>query len=81
MWVGYIEFCRSSERSAAGEQICRKAQLAPRDLRGCPYALVGEPADIIDQLAERKEVLGLDAVIVGLTPSLDRFVHDVMPHV
>jgi alkanesulfonate monooxygenase SsuD/methylene tetrahydromethanopterin reductase-like flavin-dependent oxidoreductase (luciferase family) len=73
VFVTWVQFCRSSETAAVSAKLCGDLGLPGRDLTQCPYALVGDEAQIRDQLAERRERLGLDRVIV-VRAELDRIV-------
>jgi alkanesulfonate monooxygenase SsuD/methylene tetrahydromethanopterin reductase-like flavin-dependent oxidoreductase (luciferase family) len=81
MWMGFIEFCEPAEHRLAEEKLCRRAGIERRDLQECPYVLLGDPGEMAAVLADRRERLGLDAVIVGIDANLARFMTDVVPRV
>ena len=77
MWMGLIEFCEPAEHRLAEEKLCQSVGIERRDLRECPYVLIGDAEEIADVLADRRERLGLDAVIVSLNAKLPRFMTEV----
>jgi alkanesulfonate monooxygenase SsuD/methylene tetrahydromethanopterin reductase-like flavin-dependent oxidoreductase (luciferase family) len=79
--VGWMEFCRASEIPAVAERICRQEGLPSRSLEDCPYALLGEPAQMVEKLVERRERFGLEMVIIAGSIDPRRFCEDVLPHV
>jgi alkanesulfonate monooxygenase SsuD/methylene tetrahydromethanopterin reductase-like flavin-dependent oxidoreductase (luciferase family) len=79
MWMGPIAFSDGADGRAAEQQLCRSAGLEAHELRQCPYVLLGEPSEMANLLADRRERLGLDAVVVGAGPELDRFMTEVVP--
>jgi alkanesulfonate monooxygenase SsuD/methylene tetrahydromethanopterin reductase-like flavin-dependent oxidoreductase (luciferase family) len=79
MWMGFIEFCEPAEYRGTEDKLCRSAGIEPRDLRDCPYVLLGDPSEMAALVAERRERLGLDAVVVGIDSNLARFMTDVVP--
>lgn len=79
MGMGLIEFCEPEERRNAEERLCGNVGLDWRDLGDCPYVLIGTAEESARVLADRRERLGLDAVIVGLNANLTRFMTEVVP--
>jgi alkanesulfonate monooxygenase SsuD/methylene tetrahydromethanopterin reductase-like flavin-dependent oxidoreductase (luciferase family) len=79
--VGWLEFCTASEVATISERLCRANGLAPQSLDECPYALLGEPAQMIDKLQERCARFGLDMVIIAGSIDPERFCQDVLPYV
>ncbi|KAA9381402.1 LLM class flavin-dependent oxidoreductase [Microbispora cellulosiformans] len=71
VFVTWVQFCRSTETADVSAKLCGDLGLPGRDLTRCPYALVGDEAQVRDQLAERCERLGLDRLIV-VRAELDR---------
>jgi hypothetical protein len=63
---------------AEEEAICARVGLPWRPLGDCPYALVGAPEQIAEQVRERQERIGLDWLIVPES-AIERFSADVMP--
>lgn len=60
------------------EQRLRLARGAPQaDVAQCPYVLIGPPGRMRDLLSERRERLGLSAVIVQDGDQLERFMREV----
>ena len=79
--LGWIEFCAASEVASVSERLCRVSGLPPQSLDDCPYALLGEPAQMIDTLRARRERLGLEMVIIAGSIDPQRFCEEVLPHV
>ena len=79
--VGWLEFCRASEVAGVAERICRDNRLPPQSLDDCPYALLGEPAQMVDTLQQRRDRFGLDMVIIAGAIDPQRFCEEVLPHV
>jgi alkanesulfonate monooxygenase SsuD/methylene tetrahydromethanopterin reductase-like flavin-dependent oxidoreductase (luciferase family) len=79
--VGWLEFSTASQVATIAERICRESGLPPQSLEDCPYALLGEPAQMIDKLHERRERFGLDMVIIAGSIDPQRFCEDVLPYV
>ncbi len=77
--IGSLEFCRQSEAPSAAARICAAAGLPARSLDECPYVLLGEPQRMIDLLSERRERLGLEAVILMGAIDPRRFCEEVLP--
>jgi alkanesulfonate monooxygenase SsuD/methylene tetrahydromethanopterin reductase-like flavin-dependent oxidoreductase (luciferase family) len=68
--IGNVEMCSAAEVADVTRRITGEAGLpAQHSLDECPYVLIGEPARMADALLERRERVGLDAVI--LAGSLD----------
>jgi alkanesulfonate monooxygenase SsuD/methylene tetrahydromethanopterin reductase-like flavin-dependent oxidoreductase (luciferase family) len=68
--IGNVEICAASEVADVSRRITDAAGLPPQhSLDQCPYVLIGEPARIAEALLERRDRIGLDAVL--LAGSLD----------
>ncbi|MBV8719291.1 MAG: hypothetical protein JOZ65_29830 [Chloroflexi bacterium] len=81
MLIGWLEFCRASEVEGVYERLCRDNGLPPQSLDDCPYALIGEPAQMIDKLQERHQRFGLNMVIIAGSIDPQRFCEQVLPKV
>jgi alkanesulfonate monooxygenase SsuD/methylene tetrahydromethanopterin reductase-like flavin-dependent oxidoreductase (luciferase family) len=79
--VGWMEFCAASEVATISERLCRDNGLPPQSLDDCPYALLGEPAQMIDKLQERRERFGLEMVIIAGSIDPRCFSERVLPYV
>jgi alkanesulfonate monooxygenase SsuD/methylene tetrahydromethanopterin reductase-like flavin-dependent oxidoreductase (luciferase family) len=79
--VGWMEFCAASEVGSVSERLCRENGLPPQSLDDCPYALLGEPAQMIDKLHERRERFGLEMLIIAGSIDPQRFSEQVLPYV
>ena len=79
--IGWLEFCRASEVEGVYERLCRDNGLPPQSLDDCPYALIGEPAQMIDKLQERHQRFGLNMVIIAGSIDPQRFCEQVLPKV
>jgi alkanesulfonate monooxygenase SsuD/methylene tetrahydromethanopterin reductase-like flavin-dependent oxidoreductase (luciferase family) len=77
--VGDLEFCSNADVPSVTERITAAAGLAAQSLDECPYVLLGEPERVADMLAERRERLGLEAVILAGTADWRRFCERVLP--
>jgi alkanesulfonate monooxygenase SsuD/methylene tetrahydromethanopterin reductase-like flavin-dependent oxidoreductase (luciferase family) len=75
--VSAVELCDAGSIRAAEEAICARVGLPWRPLDDCPYALVGEPERIADQVRERQERIGLDWLIVPYG-AIERFSAEVL---
>jgi alkanesulfonate monooxygenase SsuD/methylene tetrahydromethanopterin reductase-like flavin-dependent oxidoreductase (luciferase family) len=76
--IDTIVFCDRAE-TAEHEQRLRRARHAPDAAVGqCPYVLIGPPGRQRDLLTERRERLGLSAVIVPDGDELERFMTEVI---
>lgn len=76
--IDTIVFCDSAE-IGEHEQRLRRARHAPDAAVGqCPYVLIGPPGRLRDLLSERRERLGLSAVIVPDGDELERFMTEVI---
>ena len=76
--VSGVAFCAERDIPAEEEAICARARLPWRALGECPYALVGPPERVADQVQERRERIGLDWIIVPESAS-ERFAAEVLP--
>lgn len=79
MWMALMDFCDDADRREAEEAMCLAHGLSWRDLSQCPYALVGDPTLIAALVRERRERLGLDAVVMQPGRNLERFMSEVVP--
>jgi hypothetical protein len=79
--VGWMEFCAASQVATISERLCRENGLPPQSLDDCPYALLGEPAQMIDTLHKRRERFGLDMLVIAGSIDPQRFCEDVLPYV
>jgi alkanesulfonate monooxygenase SsuD/methylene tetrahydromethanopterin reductase-like flavin-dependent oxidoreductase (luciferase family) len=79
--VGWMEFCAASEVATISERLCRDNGLPPQSFDDCPYALLGEPAQMIDKLQERRERFGLEMVIIAGSIDPRCFSERVLPYV
>jgi hypothetical protein len=55
----------TNQRGAAFESIGRALQLDPADIASSPFALIGTPAQIAEDLEVRRQRWGFSYVIVG----------------
>src|SRR5262249_7326766 len=63
--LNYVAFCRESEVADAARVFTRAAGMGDASIADCPYALIGEPARMREAVRERRERLGVSAVLVG----------------
>lgn len=73
-----VVFCDADSARNEEEALCAHVGLPWRALGDCPYVLIGEPAQMAEQVRERQERIGLDWIIVAEN-AIDRFSSDVMP--
>jgi alkanesulfonate monooxygenase SsuD/methylene tetrahydromethanopterin reductase-like flavin-dependent oxidoreductase (luciferase family) len=77
--VSTVRFCSESEIARVEADVCRAAGIDPMPLDDCPYAFVGPPARMHEQLAERAERIRLRHLLIadGLYDVLARFRQEV----
>ena len=66
--LGFVARCNAAEVPAVANRFRTRVGLPEGPLDACPYALIGEPSQIADALAERRERLQLEAVLLGGNP-------------
>ena len=76
--IDALAICKDSEAEAKTARFCANVGLANQSLSRCPFALIGEPRQIADKLAELRERLGLSWVAVPFD-IVDRFCAEVAP--
>jgi alkanesulfonate monooxygenase SsuD/methylene tetrahydromethanopterin reductase-like flavin-dependent oxidoreductase (luciferase family) len=82
--LNYVTFCRESEVVDASHVFTRAADMGDGSIADCPYALVGEPARMREAMRERRDRLGVSAVLVGQNqdwPTVERLCLDVLAHI
>jgi alkanesulfonate monooxygenase SsuD/methylene tetrahydromethanopterin reductase-like flavin-dependent oxidoreductase (luciferase family) len=77
--ISSLEFCTNTEVPRVAERILAAARLPGPSLDECPYALLGEPERMADALDERRQRLGLDAVILAGSIDPRPFCERVLP--
>ena len=70
--------CDAASVREEEEAICARVGLPWRPLDDCPYALIGEPARVAEQVRERQERIGLDWMIFPESV-IERVSTDVTP--
>jgi hypothetical protein len=56
----------TDDRQTAVEKLARAlGSIPPQDIADSPYALIGPPGLLVDQLLERRERWGLSYIVVG----------------
>jgi alkanesulfonate monooxygenase SsuD/methylene tetrahydromethanopterin reductase-like flavin-dependent oxidoreductase (luciferase family) len=73
-----VVFCPAGDIRAEEEAACAAVGLPWRSLDACPFALIGEPARIAEQVRELQERIGLDWIVLPRS-EVERFATDVMP--
>ena len=76
--IDALAICKDSEAEAKTARFCANVGLEPQSLGRCPFALIGEPRQIADKLAELRERLGLSWVAIPFD-IVDRFCAEVAP--
>jgi alkanesulfonate monooxygenase SsuD/methylene tetrahydromethanopterin reductase-like flavin-dependent oxidoreductase (luciferase family) len=69
----HVVSCSTDEIEENERRLCEQYGLAPVPLGQCPFALVGPPERMVDLLEEREERLGLAAVILPSTNTVEDF--------
>jgi alkanesulfonate monooxygenase SsuD/methylene tetrahydromethanopterin reductase-like flavin-dependent oxidoreductase (luciferase family) len=77
--VSIIRFCSESEIAEQEADVCQNAGIDPMRLDDCPYAFIGPPARMREQLAERAKRIRIRHLLVadGLYNELSRFRREV----
>ncbi len=79
--INHAVVCSSKAETERREaEVCAVwADIPPRSLAACPFALVGEPQDIADRLVERRERYGLSQIVLHEEEDLLDFCRKVLP--
>jgi len=75
--IDTIEFCAVGEIGEREEKLRQARGFTEAAVDQCPYVFIGPPDRMREALAERRERLGLSAVIITDRPELDRFMPEV----
>ena len=82
--LNYVTFCRENDVADAAKVFTTAAEMGDTSIADCPYALIGEPARMREAMRERRDRLGVSAVLVGqgqAWPTVERLSRDVLAHV
>jgi alkanesulfonate monooxygenase SsuD/methylene tetrahydromethanopterin reductase-like flavin-dependent oxidoreductase (luciferase family) len=77
--VSVVRFCPEQQIAAQEADVCRKAGIDAMRLDDCPYAFIGPPARMREQLAERAGRIRLGHLLIadGLYDEIARFRQEV----
>jgi alkanesulfonate monooxygenase SsuD/methylene tetrahydromethanopterin reductase-like flavin-dependent oxidoreductase (luciferase family) len=78
VFIDTIEFCRGTEVREREERLRQVRRVSESAVDQCPYVLIGPASQMRDVLAERRERLGLSAVIVPGGHELEPFMNEVI---